>query len=702
MRLLRLENNGDVSIDEYAGEDETRYAILSHRWGRDRDEVTFKDMMENTGRDKKGFAKIRACGEQARRDGFDLFWVDTCCIDKSSSAELSESINSMWHWYRESGICYAYLDDVPAGVEAVTKDEALAASKWFTRGWTLQELLAPSRVVLYDAAWEAIGTRNELRDKISEITNIRSHYLGTDFSLERASIAERMSWASGRTTKRREDIAYCLLGIFDINMPLLYGEGETAFQRLQEEIVKRSDDQSILAWRSPQVSGIFTLGKVFAPSPAAFRTCGNIVRSNEVGPTKPFAITNKGLQIELPVVSRGGNSLSAVLNCRFANDTFANLAIPLRKAGDKDQYERDGDGLEGILLTDCARAKSQWMYISMKPHVVEPVNHLQPNTCILRKLPSGLGVTMLYPTDSWVPGIRMFEGNRNKDFLHDPDNRTLVVVDSEWTDPHVLLMTFLRRDRILGDWVWDARFLPISTCQRSDLEQIFAEWKIQDLSRLPRSRKSDSQILRIRTIPQFISGQRLTTIDIVLAGTSEFLRLADKDFVEQSIVFLRSCGYQFLRAIYWTMNKSSDEFVGDVVYRDAETMRFAVMASWLVGCYCYYLMLTSDSKAGRSYSILLMGAAFLLQFSLSSAHERYVERVAQRGERPVKRSSLSWQNVRDYDSVVGLFIVVTMIAIPVGLCSNVLFGASWSKMAVNLYVSSMFPGIVLYCFEFLE
>ncbi|KAL5370906.1 hypothetical protein DPSP01_014602, partial [Paraphaeosphaeria sporulosa] len=274
MRLLRMEEDENVSLDEYAEDDTPPYAILSHRWGKDCDEVTFKDIVENAGRDKRGFAKIRACGEQAKRDGYQFFWVDTCCIDKSSSAELSESINSMWRWYRNSGVCYTYLDDVPTDLDAPDRNAALAASKWFTRGWTLQELLAPSRLVLYDVEWNVIGTKDKLADKVSQITNINRDYFSTNNSLQRASFAERMSWASARTTKRLEDIAYCLLGIFDINMPLLYGEGARAFQRLQEEIVKRSDDQSILAWPS---SSTETDGDtLFAYSPASFESCGNI------------------------------------------------------------------------------------------------------------------------------------------------------------------------------------------------------------------------------------------------------------------------------------------------------------------------------------------------------------------------------------------------------------------------------------------
>ncbi|KAF2847941.1 hypothetical protein T440DRAFT_402336, partial [Plenodomus tracheiphilus IPT5] len=321
MRLLRLEDDGNVSLVEKAEENKPDYAILSHRWGDDEDEVTFEDIVGKTGRSKKGYAKICACGAQAKRYGWDLFWVDTCCIDKSSSTELSESC-----WYQKAQICYAYLEDV------------FTDSRWFTRGWTLQELLAPSKLVLYNDEWKVIGTKIELADKISKRSNIQQEYLTNNTSFERASIAERMSRASNRKTKRFEDVAYCLLGIFDINMPLLYGEGTKAFQRLQEEIVKRSDDQSILAW-SPS-SKESKSGSLFAHSPAEFQACGNIVRSFQGELRKPYATTNTGLQIELPLVKGDDLGLCGVLSCQYRNDTMSNLALPLQKVHDNHQYQR--------------------------------------------------------------------------------------------------------------------------------------------------------------------------------------------------------------------------------------------------------------------------------------------------------------------------------------------------------------------------
>jgi hypothetical protein len=174
-------------------------------------------------------------------------WIDTCCIDKTSSAELSEAINSMYRWYQKSQVCYAYLVDVPDATTDHSRPESLfQQSKWFTRGWTLQELLAPTFVEFYDQNWIEIGTKSSMRALVQKITNI-----STLVDIDKACVAEKLSWASTRVTTRIEDLAYCLMGLFDINMPLLYGEGHNAFLRLQLEIWNRTNDESIFAWGMP-------------------------------------------------------------------------------------------------------------------------------------------------------------------------------------------------------------------------------------------------------------------------------------------------------------------------------------------------------------------------------------------------------------------------------------------------------------------
>jgi hypothetical protein len=238
MRLLRLKDDGEFSLAEYFGNNIPRYAILSHTWGADNEEVTFKDLVEGTGKSKAGYNKIRFCAKQAAKDGLQFFWVDTCCIDKSSSAELSEAINSMFRWYHESAKCYVYLPDV-----WISNDGSFQESRWFTRGWTLQELLAPKFVEFFSAEGERLGNRDSLLQEIHGVTGISILALKGS-PLSQFSINERFLWAERRQTKREEDAAYSLLGIFDIHLPLIYGEGQKkAFIRLRKEM-KESKDYS--------------------------------------------------------------------------------------------------------------------------------------------------------------------------------------------------------------------------------------------------------------------------------------------------------------------------------------------------------------------------------------------------------------------------------------------------------------------------
>lgn len=243
MRLLRTRDDGDFSLMEFADNKIPPYAILSHVWGSDQDEVTFKDVVEGTVKGRPGYQKLLFCGRRAARDGLTYFWVDTCCIDKSSSAELSESINSMFQWYRRADKCYAYLSDVSAGFSVAndrstrqTWKSAFRHSKWFTRGWTLQELLAPRSVEFFSRDGLRLDDRQSLAEDIHEITGISIQALrGTP--LAHFSMAARFSWTRRRKTKRPEDAAYSLLGIFNVSMSPIYGEGrKRAFVRLQKEI----------------------------------------------------------------------------------------------------------------------------------------------------------------------------------------------------------------------------------------------------------------------------------------------------------------------------------------------------------------------------------------------------------------------------------------------------------------------------------
>jgi hypothetical protein len=243
MRLLERNNSGECILTKDFINDIPRYAILSHTWGADTEEVTYRDIIDGSGRNKAGYDKIRFCGEQARRDGIHYFWVDTCCIDKSNSTELAEAINSMFCWYRDAATCYVYLSDVsrPA-IDADKKSDqlpwesAFRKSRWFTRGWTLQELIASRTVEFFSKERCPLGDKKSLEQELHQITGIALEALRGDRPLQEFSVDERMSWAKNRHTTRQEDAAYCLLGIFDVHMPLIYGEGrEKALIRLRKE-----------------------------------------------------------------------------------------------------------------------------------------------------------------------------------------------------------------------------------------------------------------------------------------------------------------------------------------------------------------------------------------------------------------------------------------------------------------------------------
>src|SRR5690242_16631266 len=229
MRLLQLRDDGGCRLVQDVGRNVPPYAILSHTWGLDHDEVTFQDIAHGTAKLKPGYTKIHFCGMQALTDGLKYFWVDTCCIDKSSSAELSEALNSMFRWYKAAAKCYVYLSDIS------TRND-LCQSRWFTRGWTLQELLAPSSVKFFSRDHTYLGDKQSLELQIQERTGIALGAL-QGRPLSESTVAERMSWVAGRETTLEEDCVYCLLGIFDTYMPVLYGEGSAhAMRRLKKEI----------------------------------------------------------------------------------------------------------------------------------------------------------------------------------------------------------------------------------------------------------------------------------------------------------------------------------------------------------------------------------------------------------------------------------------------------------------------------------
>ncbi|KAF2257834.1 hypothetical protein CC78DRAFT_443456, partial [Lojkania enalia] len=240
MRLLAVSGDGNLSLTTFLGSNIPSYAILSHTWEEDSEELLFQDVVNGTGRSKAGYKKVQFCGEQAKKDDLRYFWVDSSCIDRSNSTELSEAINSMFRWYRNAAKCYVYLSDVSRSAiieqfETPSWISHFQTSRWFTRGWTLQELIAPALVDFYSLEWTHLGDKKSLEREIHRITGIPPQAL--QGRLAQFDISERFSWAANRETTREEDRAYSLFGIFDLCIPLLYGEGvENAFHRLREEI----------------------------------------------------------------------------------------------------------------------------------------------------------------------------------------------------------------------------------------------------------------------------------------------------------------------------------------------------------------------------------------------------------------------------------------------------------------------------------
>ncbi|KAI0973745.1 heterokaryon incompatibility protein-domain-containing protein [Xylaria arbuscula] len=365
---MRLLNVKTLKLEDYTTRPAPKYTILSHCWRPEIGEILYEDVESSEPeiwREKRkevAMKVLKACAETERL-GFEYIWVDTCCIDKRSSSELSEAINSMFKWYRKSTKCIAFLDDIDG---------------------TLQELIAPDNVWFYNKNWSYIGDRFSMARKISAITRIDEVVLrhghepeledwdehdyredavhftcrcginGFDPDrlqgmLDSFSVATIMSWAAGRRTSREEDIAYCLMGLFDVNMPLLYGEKSKAFIRLQEQIIRRTNDQSILAWATsdaPEKAGfIWSVGRDLASSPDDFsyitikkkwsledHNYDDISRRN-------MSVTKEGLEVDLllfPLVdgirfTHEKEGYIAILDCTIGDNPLVKPAIMIGK-----------------------------------------------------------------------------------------------------------------------------------------------------------------------------------------------------------------------------------------------------------------------------------------------------------------------------------------------------------------------------------
>lgn len=347
MRLLHTER---LTIETPTGV--RPYAILSHRWLADHEEISFQDLQHTQAppgegprniytratfplnvQSKQGFAKFLGACNNASRAGLEYIWIDTCCIDKTSSAELSEAINSMHAWYQDSAVCYVYLHDFDDDVDLRS---ALEKVDWFKRGWTLQELIAPENVYFFNKDWIKIGSKATWAPILSKLTHIRKDVLlGNPCT---PSIAEKMSWAAGRKTKKIEDRAYSLMGLFGIHMPIIYGEGEKAFRRLQLEIMKSSDDQTIFAWHDSLTHPnpvrdrglLASAPDIFSRKASPVVTIDhsyfikNVLRNHNTfrNMQRGYSILNDGIHITFPMKQVGVDVWLAVLRCKRENQEF--------------------------------------------------------------------------------------------------------------------------------------------------------------------------------------------------------------------------------------------------------------------------------------------------------------------------------------------------------------------------------------------
>jgi hypothetical protein len=462
---MRLLNTQDQTLTEFL-DDAPEYAILSHMW--EDGEVIFEDIHKPHARSMPGYKKILKCCQQALDDGFQWIWVDTCCIDKNSSAELTEAINSMYKWYWQAEICYAYLEDVkqPFDTSVGPLHSDFVRSRWFRRGWTLQELLAPPSVVFFDYNWNRFGTKHDMYMTIKAAADIEEKYIRHRGKLEEASIGTVFRWASKRETKRPEDVAYCLLGFFRVNMPLLYGEGTRAFYRLQLELLKQTEDHTIFAW-NPQQGEVYETMGVLAPSPRQFQHIPNVEKAplhygvalNHKSADTTYEMTNRGLRIALPRTERqhsGKMQIVAGLTLRLSTEAlewskqqqhhgrrsigtlpsnskplwpklFA--VIELEKVG-PDRYRRRIDSrLHIVKSSGLSNAYTHRMYIDAESRLKDATtSHRIPCPMQITNLYCEFARTELHSVDVYSEGqMKAWPETELQ-----PDLQKLTIFDNEW------------------------------------------------------------------------------------------------------------------------------------------------------------------------------------------------------------------------------------------------------------------------------
>ncbi|MCJ1401390.1 hypothetical protein MMC11_004603 [Xylographa trunciseda] len=356
------------------------YSILSHRWTWGDDEIMYMDVLSMNPdiKSKDGYAKFAGACTLAKQLGYDFLWIDTCCINKTDSVEIGEAINSMYRWYSMAKVCIAYLQDV-------TSSAQIDDSEWFKRGWTLQELIAPETVCFYDRSWNRLGDKASLSSVLVNRTGIPADVLKNTKPPQAYSIAQRMSWAAKRTTKRLEDRAYSLMGLFDVNMPMIYGERERAFIRLQEQIISKSADESIFVWDLEILEDSTRDARhvhcgLLATSPACFAKCGDIISNHR---SRGFRINQFGLSISLGAIPYPLDAYMALLNAFEAN-TSAPYVILLAKLPEGNSFARISFPSGASIMTNKTPT-ANWMEFSVSLEPFESPLYLYPGFW-LRKL----------------------------------------------------------------------------------------------------------------------------------------------------------------------------------------------------------------------------------------------------------------------------------------------------------------------------
>ncbi|KAF2828992.1 HET-domain-containing protein [Ophiobolus disseminans] len=395
-----------LALQEFQNSDQ-RYAILSHTWGPAGEEVTYDEMMaperSAATRFKPGYDKIvKTCEIALANYKLPYAWVDTCCINKASSAELSEAINSMFRWYKDAWVGFAYISDM------TERASSFHQSRWFSRGWTLQELIAPKDLIFFDRNWEFRGTRESRAGDISTITGIPTSVLHQYVELSEIPIAQRFSWASTRETTRVEDRAYSLLGIFDINMAMMYGEGQKAFIRLQEHILSQSADLSIFLWTDLETNQKHT--GLFAPSPACFIEMRKVV-AEPTFTQREFFLTNRGIRLKLGLTwdTETGLAILPVKHLFGASDKPA--GIYLRRVG-QDLFVRAHPQI-------CPTVDAEKVYavFTAAKTLTDFQSKSVAHNVIGLTIPQEVTVTRVEPNGSWDPSRHLLHAGHTNAFL---------------------------------------------------------------------------------------------------------------------------------------------------------------------------------------------------------------------------------------------------------------------------------------------